>query len=104
MDLGHLVLLVLLAQGPASPPAAPAGVEGLVVKAGTGEPVTGANVELFGRGAGVHTATTAQDGRFVFENVAPGTYRLAATKTGGFVPAEYGQRSPGGAGASFELA
>ena len=46
---------------------------------------------------------TAQDGRFSFENVKPGEYRLVALRSGGYVPGEFGQRSATGLGISFEL-
>ena len=42
-------------------------------------------------------ATTASDGKFLFENLKPGTYSLKAT-LGGYSPAEYGQRGPNGRG------
>src|SRR5213078_4613799 len=44
------------------------------------------------------------NGRFILENVTPGKYRLIATYDGGYVPAEYGQRSPTGEGIPFEIA
>ena len=50
-----------------------------------------------------YAAVTSQDGRFSFENVKPGEYRLVALKSGGFVPGEFGQRSSTGTGISFEL-
>jgi hypothetical protein len=37
-------------------------------------------------------AKTASDGRFKFENVKDGKYRLVAVRTGQYHPAEYGQR------------
>ena len=39
----------------------------------------------------------------MIENIPPGEYRLYATRTGGYVPGEYGQRTPTGRGISFEL-
>jgi hypothetical protein len=111
----------LLAQAPAPQPpsAAPATVEGVVVKAGTAEPLSDATVRLdlqeapflggtedpplrppesFHRGV-----TTGPDGRFVFANVVPGEYRVVASHSGGYVPAEYGQRTPTGHGIRFVL-
>jgi protocatechuate 3,4-dioxygenase beta subunit len=112
-----IVLAVLLAQAPQG------SIEGVVTKLGTGEPIAGATVQLnrerdrsiiqslpamvqqdpaiafsFHR-----TLTTGQDGKFAFENVVPGTYRLVATRSGGYVPGEYGQRSPTGIGIPFDL-
>src|SRR5579862_6917796 len=100
-------------------------VEGVVVSAGNGQPLAGARVELFlarppepspGRGGGRggddplapdpdrrRSATTAQDGRFLFDQLKPGEYRLLAMRTGGWVPGEFGQRSPTSTGTAFEL-
>src|SRR5439155_16758313 len=49
-----------------------------------------------------YTATTGENGKFVFGNVAPATYRLIATRSN-FVPGEYGQRSPTTQGIPLEL-
>jgi Tol biopolymer transport system component len=47
---------------------------------------------------------TEQDGRFVFRDLKPGKYRLAATvEGGGHAPAEYGQRDPRGRGVVFRV-
>src|SRR5882672_11388447 len=124
MGIGQLAIIALLAQGPATPQSS-ATVEGTVVLSGTGQPVSGARVQLFldhplrpdgapalaGRGGpppdladiAPHSATTAQDGRFIFEGVKPGEYRLVALRSGGYVPGEFGQRSASGLGISFEL-
>ena len=40
----------------------------------------------------------------MIENIPPGEYRLYATRTGGYVPGEYGQRTPTGRGISLGLA
>src|SRR5438876_65826 len=122
----HLALLALLAQGPAQAElssSAPATIEGVIVKAGTREPLSGARLQLdrerdplpFApppvRPNGAPpplpinhlTATTKSDGRFIIEGVPPGEYRLYATMAGGYVPAEYGQRTATGHGISFVL-
>jgi Carboxypeptidase regulatory-like domain len=127
MDAAGIVLVALLAQTPAAsqPSQGGATVEGTVILAGTGQPLSGAKVQLFRaflqrRGGGPpspdggpppdlgditpHAVTTAQDGRFLFENIKPGEYRLAAFRSGGYVPAEFAQRSPTSVGISFELA
>ena len=52
--------------------------------------------------AGVLVTAADENGRFVFENVAPGEYSLAATQVG-FVRSEYGQKRPNGTGAKFTL-
>jgi hypothetical protein len=119
----------LHAQTPAAT-ASTAVVAGTVVQSGSGQPmsgqpVSGARVQLFrahpvGFPGGVrpegrdapppdiddlkpYSAVTSPDGRFSFENVKPGEYRLVALKSGGFVPGEFGQRSPTGTGISFEI-
>jgi hypothetical protein len=120
----HIALLVLL--GAQQPAAAPATIEGVVVKTGTREPLAGARIQLdresgneFRRvqqqpppepgapppapPASHFGATTGADGRFTIENIPAGEYRLYATRAGGYVPGEYGQRTPTGRGISFEL-
>ena len=120
----HVALLALL--GAQQPSTAPATIEGVVVKTGTREPLAGAMIQLdrergdeFRRveeqpppapGAppprppeSHFGATTALDGKFVIENIPPGEYRLYATRAGGYVPGEYGQRTPAGRGISVEL-
>lgn len=100
-----------------------ASIEGVVVKLGTGEPLANASVQLNledsqdRRSESAERADSARpredfhrtaksdtNGRFIFANVAPGNYRLIATYEGGYVPAEYGQRSPTGQGINFEIA
>jgi len=120
--LGGSAARALLAQAPArqQPPATPATVEGFVVKAGTAEPMSGARVQLDLQEATLlsgtedspltppesfhRTATTGPEGKFAFANVLPGEYRVVAFHRGGYVPAEYGQRTPTGRGMSFVLA
>jgi hypothetical protein len=120
--LGASSARALLAQAPApqQPPATPAAVEGVVVKAGTAEPLSGARVQLdlqeppFASGTedpaltppeSFHLGATAgPDGKFAFANVVPGEYRVVAFHGGGYVPAEFGQRTPTGRGMSFVLA
>ena len=48
------------------------------------------------------TQTTMSDGKFLFENLKPGTYSLKAT-LGGYSTAEYGQRGPNSRGMTFTL-
>lgn len=91
-----------------------ASLEGIVVKLGTGEPLANATVQLIveipGELSGWNmaaqvrrTAKSDPNGRFVFESIPPGEYRLIATYEGEYVPAEYGQRSPTGEGIPFEV-
>jgi hypothetical protein len=95
----HLLLaglLAVIAQSAAS-------VDGVVVKAGSREPLAEAKVQLNPERppddfddtkAKSYEAKTGPDGKFIFNDVAPGVYRLIATRTnGGYIPAEYGQRN-----------
>src|SRR3954464_6904770 len=106
-----LMALIALVAGIGLPVQQPqASIEGVVTRLGIGEPLANATIQLnledsqseerpgFPRPvADFHrTAKPDRNGRFVFENVAPGTYRLIATYDGGYLPAEYGQRSPTG--------
>ena len=77
----------------------------MVLKLGTTEAIPRAKVTLGQPGSGnVSQAVTADDGgKFVFRNVAPGQYRLTATRDG-YVPAEFGQRGPGASGVQITLA
>lgn len=99
-------LISLLLQ--AAAPQATASIEGVVVKAGSNEPLAGVSVEL-SRAAGAPagqaaTVITADDGRFVFRDVAAGSYRLVATRGDSqYAPAEFGQREPGGRGLTIDL-
>ena len=49
-------------------------------------------------------ATTSGDGKFAFRDIVPGEYQLVAAREGGYLPAEYGQRSPSGRGLPINLA
>jgi hypothetical protein len=109
-----------------------ASVEGVVVRAGTSQPIAGATVELTGiaprivegsfsarRGvlsASVletasdgrilsFTATTSADGTFQIMNVPPGSnYQLIAVHPPQYLPAQYGQRVPAVPGRPLSLA
>lgn len=80
-------------------------VEGSVLNALTGEPLRKAMVTLRRAesrpsapgGPRFYTAMTDSAGRFHIPNVAPGKYRLAATRNG-FVETDYGARDPQSAG------
>ena len=109
-----IVLAALIASAQASPQQPIASIEGVVVKLGTGEPLANASVQLNtefpGEPSGWNisqqvrrTARSDRSGRFVFESVRAGVYRLIATYEGEYVPAEYGQRSPTGEGIPFEI-
>ena len=77
---------------------APASISGVVSGIGTNRPVTRAEVRLIGeQGGSAGTAATDGAGRFAFDGIAPGSYRLTLTRDG-YVPAEYGQTRPNGPG------
>jgi beta-lactamase regulating signal transducer with metallopeptidase domain len=87
----------------AGPPAPQDGaiVRGIVVRFGTTDSLSGTVVELVkdttvgsGNPAAAYTVTTDCNGTFSFSGVAPGEYRLIATRTDGFLPAEHGSRRP----------
>src|ERR1041384_2436167 len=97
----NLLAATLIAMFIQSAPAA--SIEGVAVKLGTNEPIAGVSVELSksagGPGSDVRTVATGDDGRFAFREVAPGSYRIVATRDDNvYAPAEYGQRTPGGRG------
>ena len=79
-----------------------ASISGVVVRAGTGEPVPRAQVSLIRAGGAapqpeqnpfaLPTVTTDDRGRFEFKDVNAASYRLIAARNG-FVKQEYGQRS-----------
>src|SRR5262245_39001391 len=115
----RILLLALLAQlAGTQQQQRGASIDGVVIKLGSGEALPDATVQLNlsgkieepriavpGRPPEFHrTATTDRNGQFVFENVVPGEYQLIVKYDGGgFVPAEYGQRSPTGKGINFEI-
>jgi hypothetical protein len=85
-------------------------ITGVVVTAPTGLPAAGAVVKLVDEPPGTsppghqaQSATTAGDGSFRFDDVEPGAYWVVANVQG-YLPAEYGQRSPTGTGISFNVA
>lgn len=126
--LWSLLLLTVLTSGAA---AQTTSIEGRVVARDSGQGIANANVELrlagpsgqsdealaltlenLSRAARTSGGTasiapqsrvvqTGADGAFAINNVAPGRYRLYATRSNGYVPAEYGQRSPTGTGVPF---
>jgi hypothetical protein len=84
-----LVLAISVSQ--AAPAATTGGIAGRVTVAGSNTAIAGARVMLMpaGRPSGPigvpPQTTTDQDGRFVFDGLAPGNYRLDVQKTG-FAP------------------
>jgi hypothetical protein len=77
-------------QATAPAPAATGRISGRVAQDGANNPIAGARVVLISSGRATigmppPQVLTDQDGRFVFDKVAPGEYRLDAQKTG-FAP------------------
>jgi len=84
-------------------------VTGVVVKSPSGEPAAGAAVKLTDEppsvgptGHQTQSTTTGADGSFRFDNVEAGEYYVVANLSG-YLPTEYGQRSPTGVGIAFEV-
>jgi hypothetical protein len=97
-------LLLLLFQQTPPPVAASAGMEGTIVRFGTGELLSKSQVELVGlTGQGSQRTTTEADGRFYFPEIVPGTYRLYSRRDG-YWNAEYGQRWVDGPGQVLTIA
>ena len=68
-------------------------IQGKVIEARSGQPVRKVNVEVIGgseASAGRHTATTAADGTFSIEDLAPGRYMVTLERAG-FVQAAKNQ-------------
>jgi len=98
-------LLVIALLGPLllqQSPDAPAAIDGVVVRAGTMQPISRAAVELIRSGKTVSATETAADGRFRFRHVPAGRYRITVTRNG-YLNSAYGQRGPNGSGTSLEL-
>ncbi|MBI4472998.1 MAG: carboxypeptidase regulatory-like domain-containing protein [Acidobacteria bacterium] len=96
-----LPVLLLLLQNPE-----PGVIEGIVTRGSSSAPVARARLVLTkvgGSSIEMFSATSTGEGRFVFRNLQPGTYTLAATKDG-YVRTEYGQRGPGRRGMPIVLA
>lgn len=78
-------------------PQTPASIEGQVLNASTGEPLRKANVTLMpsqpAPESGPSSTSTDANGQFSMTGVAPGTYRLMASRNG-FVGSEFGSRGP----------
>src|SRR4051812_31088397 len=80
-------------------------IEGIALDSMTGLPVAGARITLRnvdgqnapGQGPKPKHASTTTDGRFLFEDVLTGKYRVFAERPG-YVAAEYGARAPGSPG------
>ena len=87
--------LILMPPAPAEQLPANGSLEGFVIRVGTADPVARAQVVLTSETGPSITlrSTTDGGGRYVFEDVPAGTYRLHVARDG-FVQAEFGQRGP----------
>jgi hypothetical protein len=86
-----LLIVTLLAQAPVRP----SSLSGIIVKQESGVPLSRATVLLQmdgtpGRG---YSVITSSEGKFSFDDVLPGRYRLAVTRDG-YVPAEIATAGP----------
>jgi hypothetical protein len=96
MKLALLAFVLLQLPGPQAQ--APASIEGVVVQLGTGIPVAGARVSI-----GALQTMTGESGKFAMQNLLPGRYRVSAIHND-YMPAQYGERSPGGPGTEVTFA
>lgn len=96
-------LLLVMLQGPAA--VIRPGISGTIVRQDTGEPLGKATVTLTGEqdGRPLQSVSSGTDGKYSFDDVPPGRYRIAATRNG-YVRAEYGDREGNGCGAAVTLA
>src|SRR3989454_10303207 len=99
-------------------------IEGVVQRAGTGEPIAGAEIRVMRvampgeegrvgpRMAVVFTgsdpfapvpAITDREGHFLLKDLEPGSYKITAARNG-YTKQEYGQRMPAGVGTGVTLA
>jgi hypothetical protein len=70
-------------------------IHGIVLRAGTNEPVVGALVLLQGKSGIASTGTTGTDGKFALKNIEPGQYTLTFGRNG-YVTQAYGEKVFGG--------
>jgi len=86
-----------------------ASITGVVLKLPSGEPAAGAVVKVVDEppsiapaGHQAQSMTTGGDGSFRFDNLEPGAYWVVANLAG-YLPVEYGQRSPTGTGIAVDV-
>jgi hypothetical protein len=91
MRIFHIAIVLLVATLTARQQSATASLEGIVVRAGSNEPVPKASVELRNATGNSLDTTADAEGRFFFPSVSPGVYRLVSSKAG-YVDQQYGQR------------
>jgi len=94
--LCSLLVALSLSQAPSAADS-PGRVSGRVTVEGANTPVAGASIVLVSVGFGarrpLQQTLTGQDGRFVFDGVAPGGYRISADKTG-YAPLDQARIGP----------
>lgn len=97
-------LLLLAAALVLQPPVAQqtGSIQGVIVRAGSSDPVAKATVALEGGGVTGQSTTTESDGRFFFRNLPPDAFQVKVWRDG-FAPAEYGQRWTGGPGVPIRM-
>jgi uncharacterized protein (DUF2141 family) len=99
--LGIVFLIAAVQISVSQQPPAAGSIQGTVVRDASGGPLSKATVEL--RGGSIQQATiTENDGRFYFRNLPAGAYQISIRRDG-FVPAEHGQKWPGGPGVPVQL-
>lgn len=95
----------LLVQQPSQATQRPAVLQGHVTRLGAGTPVAHARVvaaKVGGTQSDYRTGVSDVNGRFAFDDLTPGTYRLYAARDG-YLQAEYGRRSAGASGVPIVL-
>jgi protocatechuate 3,4-dioxygenase beta subunit len=110
MKLLTVAAIFLFAQQ-GTAPAPKATIEGTVLRAGSGEPLAGAQITMV-RAAGptgaqllatgLPPAVTDRQGQFQLKNIDPGTYRMYATRNG-YARQEYAQKSLSGLGSVLTI-
>ena len=102
MSILRIFLFAILAQLATAQQPAPATLQGIVVQAGTGNPLGDVRVVLnavsgpaTNDGLEAPWVVTGPDGRFSFPRLTPSSYRMLATSRG-YANAEYGQTQPSG--------
>jgi len=128
MRMLAVIASMLLVQAPAAPlqqqqTVTKAAIEGVVLRAGTGEPLSRAQVMLtraalragetevppelarlqVSGAAAIPPSTTDRNGRFLFKDLEPGAYRITVVRNG-YARQEYGQRVFGGRGTIVNVA
>ncbi|MEE8201038.1 MAG: carboxypeptidase-like regulatory domain-containing protein [Candidatus Acidoferrales bacterium] len=103
--VGSFLVPPLLGQQAAETALLESAIEGLVVKAGTGEPLKKAwlSLERVQSERRVYSTITDSSGRFILKSIEPGRYRLWAERNG-YVRQEFGQRGPNQPGSILSLA